>query len=45
MTILITGATGNVGRVLAGQLAEAGESVRGLTRNPAKADLPPGVEA
>lgn len=45
MTILVTGATGNIGRVLAGQLAEAGHTVRGLTRDPAKADLPSGVTA
>lgn len=44
MTILVTGATGNVGRVLAGQLAEAGEPVRGLTRDPSRANLPEGVE-
>src|SRR5918999_4031923 len=45
MRILVTGATGNVGRHLVAQLHEAGHKVRALTRNPAKAELPPGVEA
>lgn len=44
MTILVAGATGNVGRRLVGQLAAAGRPVRALTRDPAKADLPDGVE-
>jgi uncharacterized protein YbjT (DUF2867 family) len=44
MTILITGATGTIGRHLVHQLTEAGHAVRALTRNPAKADLPAGVE-
>ncbi|MGW3570070.1 NAD(P)H-binding protein [Streptomyces sp. NPDC000941] len=43
--ILVTGATGNVGSELVGALAEAGEQVRALTRNPSAAGLlPPGVE-
>jgi uncharacterized protein YbjT (DUF2867 family) len=42
--ILIAGATGNVGRPLIDQLLAAGHRVRALTRNPAKADLPAGVE-
>ncbi|MGO4748670.1 NAD(P)H-binding protein [Streptomyces sp. 2MCAF27] len=43
--ILVTGATGNVGSELVSALAEAGEQVRALTRNPsAAALLPPGVE-
>jgi uncharacterized protein YbjT (DUF2867 family) len=44
MTILITGATGNVGRPLVSQLLFAGHSVRALTRNPDKAQLPEGAE-
>ncbi|MBD8045378.1 NAD(P)H-binding protein [Arthrobacter sp. Sa2BUA2] len=44
MRILVTGATGHVGRHLVAQLHEAGHAVRALTRNPAKAGLPNGVE-
>ncbi|MCE7002270.1 NAD(P)H-binding protein [Kibdelosporangium philippinense] len=44
MTILVTGATGLVGRHVVGQLVQAGESVRALTRDQAKARLPEGVE-
>ncbi|NRQ33350.1 NmrA family NAD(P)-binding protein [Nonomuraea sp. NN258] len=44
MTILVTGATGTVGRELVGQLARSGERVRALTRDPAGANLPAGVE-
>jgi uncharacterized protein YbjT (DUF2867 family) len=44
MTTLVTGARGTVGRSLAGQLAEAGEPVRALTRDPAAARFPPGVQ-
>lgn len=43
MTILVTGATGNVGRHLVQQLVESGYPVRALTRNPAAAKLPVGV--
>ncbi|MDR3661472.1 MAG: NmrA family NAD(P)-binding protein [Mycobacterium sp.] len=43
MTILITGATGNVGRPLVALLHQAGVPVRAVTRNPT-ADFPPGVE-
>lgn len=43
MTILVTGATGTVGRQLVQQLAARGAQVRALVRDPAKADLPPGV--
>ena len=43
MTILITGATGNVGRPLVAQLHAAGVKVRAVTRNPS-AHFPPGVE-
>ncbi|WAP50660.1 NAD(P)H-binding protein [Arthrobacter sp. ATA002] len=45
MRILVTGATGQVGRNLVAQLQEAGHTVRALTRDPANADLPAGVEA
>jgi uncharacterized protein YbjT (DUF2867 family) len=44
MTILITGATGNVGRPLTALLHAAGTKVRAVARNPAGADLPDGVE-
>ncbi|QBI56269.1 SDR family oxidoreductase [Streptomonospora litoralis] len=44
MTILVTGATGNVGRPLVGQLLADGHRVRALTRNPATAGLPDGAE-
>jgi uncharacterized protein YbjT (DUF2867 family) len=42
-TILVAGATGNVGHHIAAQLAEAGLTVRGLTRDPSSARLPGGV--
>jgi uncharacterized protein YbjT (DUF2867 family) len=44
MTILVTGATGSVGRLLVDELVAAGASVRALTNNPARAALPEGVE-
>ncbi|WP_433126086.1 NAD(P)H-binding protein [Micromonospora sp. CA-240977] len=44
MPILVTGATGTVGGSLVRQLVAAGHDVRALTRNPATAALPPGVE-
>ncbi|GIG66590.1 NAD(P)H-binding protein [Phytomonospora endophytica] len=44
MTILVTGATGTVGGQIVRQLHEAGHAVRALTRDPAKATLPEGVE-
>ncbi|MGC7096987.1 NAD(P)H-binding protein [Amycolatopsis lurida] len=44
MTILVTGATGNVGGHVLRQLLERGVPVRALTRNPAAAKLPDGVE-
>jgi uncharacterized protein YbjT (DUF2867 family) len=44
MTILVTGATGNVGRNVVNQLVQRGAPVRALVRNPAKADFPAGVD-
>ncbi|MGN9841454.1 NmrA family NAD(P)-binding protein [Nonomuraea sp. H19] len=44
MTFLVTGATGTVGRLVVEELLAAGQQVRALTRNPAKAGLPEGVE-
>jgi uncharacterized protein YbjT (DUF2867 family) len=43
-TILVTGATGNVGRPLVALLATAGAKVRAVTRQPANAALPDGVD-
>lgn len=43
MTILVTGATGTVGRQVVEQLVKRGADVRALVRNPAKADFPAGV--
>ena len=43
MTILVTGATGNVGRNVVEQLVKRGADVRALVRDPAKANLPSGV--
>src|ERR1700733_13408889 len=43
--ILVTGATGNVGRELLRQLAQAGQPVRALTRRDGQAGFPPGVQA
>ncbi|NUT98896.1 MAG: NAD(P)H-binding protein [Saccharothrix sp.] len=44
MTILVTGATGTVGRHLVHRLLATGHPVRALTRDPDRADLPAGVE-
>jgi len=44
MTYLVTGATGAIGRHVVDLLLENGASVRALTRNPERADLPGGVE-
>jgi uncharacterized protein YbjT (DUF2867 family) len=43
-TILVTGATGNVGRPLVNQLAAAGVEVRAVTRQPDTARFPDGVK-
>ncbi|MBV8862708.1 MAG: NAD(P)H-binding protein [Mycobacterium sp.] len=45
MTIVVTGATGNVGRPLVSLLAAAGAPVRAVTRSPQSAKFPAGVEA
>jgi uncharacterized protein YbjT (DUF2867 family) len=44
MTILITGANGNVGRPLVEELAQAGVAVRAVSRHPDTAGLPAEVE-
>ncbi|MET4117222.1 uncharacterized protein YbjT (DUF2867 family) [Bradyrhizobium sp. JR1.5] len=43
MTILVTGATGTIGRHVLEQLVKRGADVRALARDPAKANLPAGV--
>jgi uncharacterized protein YbjT (DUF2867 family) len=45
MTIVVTGASGNVGRPLVSELAAAGARVRAVTRTPNTAGFPGGVEA
>lgn len=42
--ILVTGATGTVGRELVAELARRGEKVRAMSRNPRAAAFPRGVE-
>jgi uncharacterized protein YbjT (DUF2867 family) len=44
MTIVVTGATGNVGRPLVSLLAAGGASVRAVTRTSSAAGFPDGVE-
>lgn len=44
MTIVVTGATGNVGRPLVADLRAAGARVRAVTRQPGPAGFPPDVE-
>lgn len=41
--IVVTGATGNVGRPLVRAVAEAGQQVTGVSRGPAPVDLPQGA--
>ena len=43
MTILVTGATGRVGRQVVNQLVNRGADVRALVRDPSKADFPASV--
>lgn len=43
MTILVTGATGTVGRNVIEQLVKRGADVRALVRDPGKANFPPSV--
>lgn len=45
MAILVTGATGNVGRNVVRRLAEAGAEVRALSRSPRPGGLPESVRA
>jgi uncharacterized protein YbjT (DUF2867 family) len=42
--ILVTGASGNIGREVVAQLQAAGVPVRGLSRNPQQAEFPVGVD-
>jgi uncharacterized protein YbjT (DUF2867 family) len=42
--VLVTGATGGVGRLVVDELLRRGTSVRALTHRPEQAMLPPGVE-
>jgi uncharacterized protein YbjT (DUF2867 family) len=44
MTILVTGATGTIGRQVVEQLVKRGADVRAFVRNPAKASFPAGVD-
>jgi len=44
MTTLVTGASGTVGRSLVSQLVRVGEPVRAMTRDPAAARFPAGVQ-
>ncbi|HVH56847.1 MAG TPA: NAD(P)H-binding protein, partial [Vicinamibacterales bacterium] len=42
--ILVTGATGNIGREVVAQLRTTNNRVRAMTRSPASANLPEGVD-
>lgn len=44
MTVLVTGATGNIGRCVVDRLVGAGQRVRAMTRDPRTARLAAGVE-
>jgi uncharacterized protein YbjT (DUF2867 family) len=43
--IVVSGATGTVGRELVAELARRQAKVRALSRDPSRAAFPPGVEA
>ena len=43
MTILVTGATGAIGRIVVEELVQRGAAVRALVRQPERANLPAGV--
>lgn len=45
MSILVIGATGTIGSLVVQGLAQQGAQVRALVRQPARASLPPGVQA
>ncbi|WP_411082984.1 SDR family oxidoreductase [Streptomyces sp. cmx-18-6] len=42
--ILVTGATGAIGRLVVAGLLDAGRTVRGMSRNPRRASLPDGAD-
>jgi len=44
MTILVTGATGNIGKQVVQHLVSQGADVKALVRDPSKAEFPAGVE-
>ncbi|AKZ62125.1 NmrA family transcriptional regulator [Herbaspirillum hiltneri N3] len=44
MTIIVTGATGTIGRQVVEQLVKRGADVRALVRDPSKANFPSGVD-
>ncbi|MFZ6766870.1 SDR family oxidoreductase [Undibacterium sp. Di26W] len=44
MTIIVTGATGTIGRQVVEQLVKRGADVRALVRDPSKANFPTGVD-
>ena len=44
MTILVTGATGNIGSQVVQHLVARGADVKALVRDPSRADFPAGVE-
>jgi uncharacterized protein YbjT (DUF2867 family) len=43
-SILVTGATGQIGREVVSQLRDTGSRIRAMSRNPRSANLPPDVE-
>ncbi|WP_203566605.1 SDR family oxidoreductase [Aestuariimicrobium ganziense] len=44
LAVLVVGATGSIGRHVVQKCLQAGHATRALVRNPARADLPAGVE-